>query len=257
MKKNKPVIAVTGPVKGGFMAWVMTSLAVRRAGGKPVRVRTNNFDSTMHIDGLIVGGGSDISPDHYGEELIKFNEESESKNIAGYFLAFFIFILRLLFSLKLRQAKRDLERDRMEMTLIKKALDNNLPVLGICRGGQMLNVVLGGSLHQDTEDLYTERPKVQSIRPVKNVFITKGSLLERIVSSNELRVNSLHNQAVNTLGDGITISARDGNGIVQAVELSAKSFAIGVQWHPEYLPSKARHQRLFSELVNVAVKRLC
>ena len=245
----KPVIAVTGPVRGGIVPWLMTWLAIQRAGGKAIRVHTQNHNPDLTFDGLVVGGGSDISPENYGAELRELVTEPTPRSLGLRLQDLLIFMLRIIFSIKLRQAARDPDRDNLENALITEALEKNLPILGICRGEQMINVTLGGTLHQDTREFYTEAPDTQSIRPVKTVAIASGSRLATILETSELRVNSLHTQAVDQLGTGLTACAHDRNGIVQAIEYADRALVIGVQWHPEYLPGQRAHQRLFHALV--------
>ena len=248
-KGKRPVVAVTGPEKGGMAPWLMTRIAVARAGGRAVRVHAGCYREGMDFDGLILGGGSDISPHHYGQELITLEKTTRQETLRTRAASALILLLRLIFSVKLRQPEKDPRRDELEKNLLKTALDNSRPVLGICRGAQMINVSLGGTLYQDTSDFYTETPNIRSIRPVKDVTIEEHSHLRRILGVARLRVNSLHNQAVDRLGDGLEICARDSNGVVQAIESRGASYLTGVQWHPEYLPTSARHQRLFAKLV--------
>ncbi|MCB1644615.1 MAG: gamma-glutamyl-gamma-aminobutyrate hydrolase family protein [Pseudomonadales bacterium] len=254
MTNDKPLIAVTGPGKGGFVPWIMTRLAIQRAGGKAVRVHTGCYVPDMQFDGLVVGGGSDISPEHYGEELRELAREDNVRSLRQRLTDSLIFLLRILFSIKLRQSRRDPDRDEMEKQLINRAINEHLPVLGICRGEQLINVTLGGTLHQDATEFYTEVPDVQSIRLVKDVDIVAGSRLAQVIDDTELRVNALHNQAVDQLGEALQVCARDRNGIVQAIERTDRHFVIGVQWHPEYLPRQDSHQRLFHALVASAAE---
>lgn len=255
MSRQRPLILVTGPRRGGFVPWQMARLAVRRAGGRAVRMHIGRQAQDVPFDGLVVGGGSDISPEHYGQEVAELARDDKRRSPLQRLVDVLLFLVRILFSIKFRQPARDPERDAMEKALINRALETGRPVLGICRGEQMLNVALGGSLHQDTSEFYSETPDVQSIRPVKDVTIEPGSRLAAALQTDRLRVNALHSQAVADLGKGIRVSARDGNGIVQAIEHEGREFVIGVQWHPEYLPRHGVHQRLFRGLVAAARRR--
>lgn len=252
---KKPVIAVTGPQRGGLAPWLMTWLAIFRAGGKALRITPADDQQTnneLRFDGLVIGGGSDIHPSNYGEELATLSDAPQSSSLRDRVISLLVFLLRGLLSIKLSQPGIDPDRDQLEMSLCRLAMENNLPVLGICRGAQLLNITQGGSLFQDTSDLYTETPQMRTLRPLKMITIAPDSRLASILDSHSLRVNSLHNQAVNQLGDDLTISARDSNGIVQAIEHPAAAFVIGVQWHPEYLPQSRSHQKLFKVLVKFA-----
>lgn len=277
---SRPVVGVTGPVEGGFFAWTMTRLAIYRAGGRAVRITTATMnepdsphpgghiaedakDSGTFPDALILGGGTDIMPDRYGEELLDSARDMTSpmRRLLHYLhpgvilLGMAQFILRMVFSIKTRQPQQDAERDTMEMALCRRALALGVPVLGICRGAQLLNITLGGTLYQDTASFYAETPKIHSILPKKSISIAPGSRLHSILGTDTCTVNSLHEQAVNALGTGLTVSARESTDVVQAVEDSGKPFVLGVQWHPEYMPQSRTQQRIFQELVRLSNHR--
>jgi putative glutamine amidotransferase len=146
----------------------------------------------------------------------------------------------------------DQARDHLELQLIDQAVKKGLPVLGICRGSQLINVYFRGTLFQNISTFYTEEPNPASIFPVKKVLIKPGSLLSRVLKVKSLRVNALHNQAVKDPGESIAIVGREPNHVVQAIESSSQPFIIGVQWHPEYLPQSEEHRRLFKSLVQQA-----
>jgi putative glutamine amidotransferase len=151
----------------------------------------------------------------------------------------------------------DAARDALEMALIDGAIRRRLPVLGICRGNQLLNVYFGGSLHQDLNGFYVEDPETRSILPRKRVLVTNGTHLAIGLACDPctdgaVRVNALHRQAIHRLGQGLRAAARDRNGIVQAVEHETLPFVLGVQWHPEYLPQVRGQRRLFQALVREA-----
>ncbi|HYD98506.1 MAG TPA: gamma-glutamyl-gamma-aminobutyrate hydrolase family protein, partial [Alphaproteobacteria bacterium] len=123
------------------------------------------------------------------------------------------------------------------------------PVLGICRGSQMINVHRGDSLHTDIYKVYVEAPRLRTVLPKKPVLIDPDSRLFGILGERECRVNALHHQSVDRLGEGVRVAARDCYGIVQAIEVPAHSYMLGVQWHPEFLVADRGQQRLFHALV--------
>ncbi|MAT50923.1 MAG: gamma-glutamyl-gamma-aminobutyrate hydrolase [Porticoccaceae bacterium] len=237
------------------MAWQMTRLAIRRAGGRCRRITAATPDIKQQLDGLVIGGGSDIDPSHYGDELRQFSESAEEQSLKDRLIGLVLFLIRGLFSTKRRSSRRDPERDILEKDLCRFAVDNRIPILGICRGAQMINVAQGGSLHQATGQFYTETPHVRTIMPRRTIELEVGTLLAGILGPGRHRVNALHDQAVDRLGDHLQVSAQDANGIVQAIEHRNHPFAIGVQWHPEYLPQIASQQRLFRTLVDRAEER--
>ncbi len=247
-----PVIAVTGPDRGGFPAWIMTALAVRRAGGKPLRIRPGKANSGLDFDGLIIGGGSDVDPLHYGEEPLQAEESASRPRLRDWLVALPLALLRILFSRHTRE-NYDPQRDNMEKQLIRRALQAQIPLLGICRGAQLINVTLGGSLHQRIDHFYMEgTSNLRSVLPRKRVAIEADSRLATILATQACQVNALHDQCVREVGEGLRVVACESNGVTQAIELSGAEFVIGVQWHPEYLPQSQRQQRLFRALVTAA-----
>ncbi len=256
---RRPVIAITGPDHGGGPAWLFTALAVWRAGGRPLRLRPGKPRSHCHFDGLIIGGGADVDPELYGETLpegpdadaIRAAERRLSQRLIGYLFYPALWLLRRLF--QSHGGVLDIDRDRLEKALIHRALDDHCPILGICRGMQLVNVVCGGTLQRDLTDFYVETPQARSLLPVKPVTLEPRSHLADILGDTPLHVNALHNQAVDTLGRGLRVAAHEGSGVVQAIE-AEHGWCVGVQWHPEYLPQKHRHQRLFHALVHASTK---
>lgn len=253
--RQRPLIAITGPDRGGWPAWFFTALAVRRAGGVPLRVRPSRPRYHCHFDALIVGGGADVDPALYDEPEslhasdIHAAERRWGQRLIGYVFYPMLWLLRRLF--QSHGGTLDRERDRLEKALIHRALDERRPVLGICRGMQLINVVLGGNLNRNLDAFYVETPKSRSLLPVKKVALEPGSLLGEVFDRRELWVNALHNQAVDGLGRRLRVAACEPAGVIQAIE-STTGWCIGVQWHPEYLPQKAVQQRLFRALVDAA-----
>lgn len=201
----------------------MTAIAIRLTGGRTIRIVPG--DDVAHLvsslDGLIVGGGDDISAHLYGGEIVP-------------------------------DVRLDPERDDLEIRLMRRVLPGRIPVLGICRGAQMLNVAAGGNLIADIYSLDAPPPKLRTILPRKTVTLVQGSRLARIAKLKWFRVNALHHQAIDRLGTDLKVVARDKALIVQAIEADGKPFRIGVQWHPELLVFKRSQRRLFRALVRDA-----
>ncbi|MCG7393622.1 gamma-glutamyl-gamma-aminobutyrate hydrolase family protein [Microvirga sp. ACRRW] len=218
---TRPLIGVTTSRQGGWRSYLMHRLALLRVGARSVRLMPGEPLPEEPLQGLIIGGGDDIGAEIYGGKVLP-------------------------------DVRIDPERDRMELALLKAALPAQLPVLGICRGSQMINVALGGTLHTDIYEVYVQAPKMRTVLPKKRVSIESGSRLDEILHCNPCLVNALHHQSVDRLGDGLRIAARDEIGIVQAIENEKAPFLIGVQWHPELLVWKKPQQRLFAALSHAA-----
>ncbi len=256
---RRPRIAVTGPDRGGWPAWFFTALAVWRSGGHPFRVRPARPRHDRCFDGLIIGGGADVDPTLYGPgedpgevpdpQEIRRTETRWSQRLIGYVFYPLLWLLRRWFQSP--AGPLDQNRDRLEKALIHQALEARRPVLGICRGMQLINVVRGGTLNRDLASFYIETPQARSLLPVKRVNLSAQSRLATLLARETLRVNALHDQAVATLGRHLRAVACEANGVIQAIE-ATDGWCIGVQWHPEYLPQKQVQQRLFRALVRAA-----
>lgn len=261
---RRPVIGVTGPDEGGAAAWWFSRLALWRAGARARRITPSRRTGVEELDGLLLGGGADVDPTLYGEEpptLAQALEEDEgeeeekrswARKWRGRLVAVLTLGLRRLLARKRRVTGGDQDRDELETELIRGALAEGMPILGICRGAQLLNVHLGGTLHQELEAFYDETPQIRAVRPRKKIEIEPGSLLAEVLRTRACRVNALHRQAVDHLGEGVQVAAREATGVIQAIEHPDRPFLLGVQWHPEYLPQSRRQRRLFKSLVEAA-----
>lgn len=217
----RPCIGVTTSRRTGWRVFPVIALNIWLAGGRATRWNSGREADMGSVDGLVVGGGDDISPMLYAGEMVA-------------------------------EARLDPDRDALEQRLVRQALDLGKPVLGICRGAQMLNVALGGNLHQRAYDHYADSRYYRTILPRKDVTVLDGTGLAALAGTAPMRVNALHSQAVDRLGTGLRVAARDDGGMIQAVERSTPPFALGVQWHPEYLVYARRQRALFRALVDAA-----
>ncbi len=148
----------------------------------------------------------------------------------------------------------DVQKGNFEFLLVRMALDMDMPVLGVCGGHQMLNIVAGGTIYQDihsqTDSVIKHRQELIQSVPSHYVIIEQGSKLHEIHKTTEIRVNSTHHQAVRDLGDGFVVTARAKDGIIEAIEAPKRRFAVGVQWHPESLASEFPiFQKIFDAFV--------
>ncbi|MBL8547611.1 MAG: ATP-grasp domain-containing protein [Hyphomonadaceae bacterium] len=225
--RKRPVIGITKPEEGDTLAYLAMRLAVWLAGGDAVKVTARAPRDPRSIDGLIFGGGSDVYPKRY---------QGQPKE--GY--------------------RYDLARGDMEASWALAARRHNLPVLGVCRGAQMLNVLAGGTLHMDLSEFNPKRHRNPIIRfferyPIRIRYKSKLSALTRCPK--QMQVNAIHSQAIDRLGAGMTVSAREPNGVIQGIEDTLQPFWIGVQFHPEFLIYRAPFRRLFRALVEAAAAR--
>lgn len=210
--------------------------AVLEAGGLPLLIPQNLDAGRLAvvldlIDGLLLPGGGDIAPERYGETVLH-------EKVYGV----------------------DVVRDETELVLVREAVARDMPLLAICRGHQVLNVALGGTLWQDVE---SQMP--HSIEHVffqeglsrdylaHDVMIEAGSCLASLVGKTAEKVNSLHHQGVKELGEGLVASAWTRDELVEGIEYPDKRFVVGVQWHPEEIVENVPSMRgLFGGLVDAS-----
>ncbi len=248
-REAKPKIAITGPNKSGTVAWFFTALNIRISGGEPVRVTPESFDGTLDYDGVIIGGGSDIHPEHF----IKEDSSPVTRSFWTQLKECLLYPMELMNHFSSHQYDKD--RDDMEIQFIRYALNNNLPLLGICRGHQLLNAELGGSMYESTLPLLKESARIRSPFPRKTVlYTTNDSLISRIAGDDPLKVNAIHSQAVAKPADTLKVTAKEEAGINQVVESKNSDKVLGVQWHPEYLFYMKAHRKIFRWLLREAIK---
>jgi len=178
--------------------------ALRQAGLEPVRIRPDRPVKLEEVDALLITGGTDVDPARYGQAA---HPETDAP---------------------------DRERDQMEAELLSRALDRDMPVLAICRGMHLFNVLQGGSLRQHIENVATHRVRPpQPELTAHTVCVEPGTKLAAIIGAGEREVNSRHHQAVDKVGGGLRVAARAADGTIEAIERDDKRFALAVQWHPE------------------------
>ncbi|MGJ3238366.1 MAG: gamma-glutamyl-gamma-aminobutyrate hydrolase family protein [Anaerolineae bacterium] len=246
---RRPLIGITAynyikPSNGWRydVSYGKNAVAIEDAGGLPVLIPSMVAPDTLRgiyerLDGVLLPGGGDVNPSQYRaqrEDGITLYDISD-------------------------------ERDTMEIAMARWAIDDDLPVFGICRGIQVFNVALGGTLVQD---ISAQRPSdlrhnITSPQEeprntiLHDVLVESGTLLASILTDERVPVNSLHHQALRDVAPGVTINALSPDGLIEGLELPDKHFALAVQWHPEDLiEDDARMRNLFTAFVASARERL-
>jgi putative glutamine amidotransferase len=242
---SKPLIGVTAydyvkPENGWHydISYCKNAAAIERAGGLPVLIPSSLQQETLRaiyerLDAVLLPGGGDVNPSQYKSQP---NAPLVSVSDA---------------------------RDAMELSMASWALADDLPILGICRGIQLLNVAMGGSLVQDIPSAIESdlRHDIQGDEP-RNTFLHEvqleaNSRLASILGDTQFRVNSLHHQALRDLAPNVKVVAKAPDGIVEAIEVPDKHFVMAVQWHPEdLLDDDSRMENLFKAFVQAAQERM-
>lgn len=187
--------------------------AILRAGAIPLVIPPNLpeeslADTLQSLDGLLLSGGPDVDPVHFGEEPLP------------------------------AMGRIDPGRDRVELGLARLALEVGMPILGICRGAQVLNIAAGGDIFQDLPSQaegilkHVQQPTPMP-HPTHGIHIEPGSLLASVTGRDSLRVNTWHHQAVRKAAPGFAVSAAAPDGVVEAIEKPGAAFVLGLQFHPE------------------------
>ena len=204
-----------------FMATTAYVKAVQRAGGVPVIlpvVDPNDVDALLDaVDAVVITGGRDLDPSGYGRAPHP------------------------------QLGPIDPVRDASDIAIARAVVARNQRTLAVCRGIQILNVALGGTLHQHVDDhMRLDQYNVNA----HSVAIEPDSRLARIVRTETLGVNTLHHQVLDALGDGVRAVAHNEQGHVEGIEIDGAPNVLGVQWHPEFLRHRADHLALFQQLVS-------
>ncbi len=204
---------------------------LENAGGIPILLPVLHDKAVLEqtitrIDALFLSGGADIAPKLYNEEILD------------------------------QEWPGEIPRAKFEIELLKLAIHQNKPVFGICRGLQLINVALGGTLYQDLGkqcNLDNHRVIQGKPTPHHNVTLETGSWLHKVIGDTSIRVNSSHHQAVKTIAPGLKVTAKSEDGIIEGLESANLNFLVAVQWHPERM--EADHAAALAEhLVQVAAE---
>ncbi|OGC90270.1 MAG: hypothetical protein A2W25_05855 [candidate division Zixibacteria bacterium RBG_16_53_22] len=209
--------------------------AILNSGGIPILLPNAGESAAADnmidmIDGLLLTGGGDLHPSYYNQEPHPGLTETTAN------------------------------RDSLEISIAKLALGRNLPIMAICRGHQVLNVALGGTLYQDLscfphETIQHSDPG-QTARVFHDVTITPGSLLHRIVGADHIETNSSHHQVIDKLGAGLAIVAFSStDNVPEAIEQTQKKFVLGLQWHPEAIFEREHSRKVFRALVEASGRK--
>lgn len=221
---RKPIIGITSSheKENGLRNYHRTTVSIDytkgviEGGGIPIIIPTTNDieiikEQLKLIDGLILSGGPDINPVHYGEDF---------KEKIGVISP---------------------ERDDNEIKILNEFLKTEKPILGICRGHQLLNIYFGGTLYQDLsyfeKEVLKHRQDLYPELEVHSVTIEKGSILENLYGES-IRTNSFHHQVIKDLGKGFKVIARSNDGIIEGIEKIDHKFCLGIQWHPEMMVAR-------------------
>jgi len=234
----KPIIGITPDVEKDDKHFLRNDYmqAIIRAGGLPFIIPIGHEADIAQVvvllDGLLLTGGNDINP-------MLFNEEPHT-----------------------HLGEVSPSRDLFELELARQMLVADKPILGICRGLQLLNVAVGGTLYQDLHQqnegtMLQHLQKSPTTHPSHFVKLTKGSLLEEIAGSERVQVNSFHHQALRDVPSVFKVTGRASDGVIEAVESIDEKFVLGVQWHPELLVTKgdAVSLRIFDRFVDACMKK--
>jgi len=226
---NRVVVGITHSVRQSKISLFAIRLAVLLAGGKPMMISSRKNTNNVNYDCLILYGGVDIDPHQYNLQ-------------------------------RKPNYQYDYRRDEIEEKHFHHAMKKQLPILGICRGAQMINILLGGNLYQDIRKL-DEKAKyphhiIGFLLYRKMIFIDKHSRISKILKRHSTKVNSIHSQAIDKLGQDLYITAREKNKIIQVIEHQSHPFLLGVQFHPEFMLYKKQFRNIFKALTKKARNNL-
>ncbi|MCB9728950.1 MAG: gamma-glutamyl-gamma-aminobutyrate hydrolase family protein [Deltaproteobacteria bacterium] len=225
--KNKPLEYGDASIATAVRAAGGLPLMLYRAGTEGAEALAAQADAMVaRVDGLVLTGGADISPGTYGEEALD------------------------------PAWRGDPDRDRWEMALYRAAVAHQRPVLGVCRGAQLINVAEGGSLWQDLATL-RDGSKVHRSQELydslsHDVAVEAGTELEALFGDDSHHVNSVHHQGLKAVAPSLRVIAHSPDGVPEAVVREGEPWVLGVQWHPEWMQDRPAQRRIFERLVELA-----
>lgn len=230
----KPVIAIPLAGTDPFRKYMNSKYtqSLNRAGAKALWLPLNDPDiipKALFCDGLLLPGGGDMDPKYYGQTTAE------------------------------KCGKPFPLRDTVELALLEAFFPTHKPILGICRGEQVMNVFLGGTLIQDIKGIQTCSHSDNPCRykGCHSVTIQQGSQLHSILELPRLDVNSMHHQVVDQPGNCVIISAVSQDGFAEAIEVPEHPFCLGIQWHPEHMSKHSRRQRrIFDAFIDACLLKM-
>jgi putative glutamine amidotransferase len=222
---QKPKIVVTGSTRGSRSAWLVSLTLFRIYGVEASFFHPGKWDKNTPMDGLLITGGIDIDPRSFGKK--------EHHTVV----------------------KTDPKRDAMELFLLERAIQEEIPVMGICRGMQLINLFFGGTLHPHIPEMDLKFEHPHTTLPKNLLTIEPGSRLHSILKTDTLKANALHHQTIDQVADTLRVCAKDRNNLIQAIESKKEHFILGLQWHPEFMPYHWSSHRIFEAFTQEAKKR--
>ncbi|QSP94421.1 type 1 glutamine amidotransferase [Marinobacter salinisoli] len=215
-------IGISGPSRRATTHRLI-SLGLRMYGAHTHYIRPGSHTNVPLLDGLVLSGGTHIHPERYGQQPQV-------------------------------SARYDPRRDATDYRLLEQAERIGIPVLGICRGAQLINIFHGGSLCQNVKPIRVHTRHRPLLLPMQTVRLVQDSRLARAMQGLTIGANRIHSQAIKRLGRNLRVVAVDNDLFVQAIESQGGQWMLGVQWHPEYLLYHGGHRQIFRQFVQAALE---
>jgi putative glutamine amidotransferase len=216
-------IGISGPARRS-LAHRLISFSLRLQGARTHTIRPGSHIDVSLLDGLVLSGGTHVHPSRYGQDPAV-------------------------------TANYDPPRDNTDFRLLSHAETLGIPVLGICRGAQLINIFRGGSLCQNVTPLRKHTKHRPLLLPLQTVRLVQGSRLINVMKYPVIGANRIHSQSIKRLGRHLRVVGVDKDCFVQAIENTTGQWLMGIQWHPEYLMYHAGHRRIFRHFVQAAEER--